>query len=578
MSGRIEIKSKPDFKKARQRIEGRKVDYSQVVYPENLKAYEGKLFYIKTYGCQGNVRDSETMAGLLSDMGMRPTENPEEASVVIINTCAVRENAEDKVYGELGKYKAIAKKNPEFALILAGCMMQEEEKGEALLRKYSQVSAILGTHNIASLPLLLSEHLEKKTRILDVVSSSGDVIEGLSASRSDPYKAFVDISYGCDKFCTYCIVPYTRGRERSREMEDILKECRELYLDGYQEITLLGQNVNSYGNDLETGDFATLLKEAAKIGIPRIRFLTSHPWNFTDEMIEAIAEEETIMKSIHLPLQSGSTKVLRNMGRRYTKEEYLALAGKIRERIPGVNITTDIIVGFPGEEEEDFQETLEVVEEVGFDGAFTFIYSPREGTPAAKKEQIPDDMKKERFLRLLKVVDKSVEASSAKLVGQEVEVLVDGESKKDSGMLSGYTRENKLIHFEGPSYLRGCLVKVHIKESHTYSLIGELVGDPILYKARYCADLLKRDPAAEEFLRYNDMLRDDLDFRKKVAKLASLKQSMSLATSDNAHSKAKEEYLSLLEAIEEDPRFANREAYKDEVMGLLSEAEAILNG
>ncbi len=575
---KIEVVSSPDLKKARGRLQGRYIDRDKIVYPASLKAYEGKYFHIKTYGCQGNVRDSETMAGMLREMGMLETDDPLKASVVIVNTCAVRENAEEKVYGEIGKYKQSHYADKDFALVIAGCMMQEESQGQELLSRYPQVSAVMGTHNIASLPLLLAKHLETGKRYLDVVSGPGGLKEGLPVSRNDPYKAYVDISYGCDKFCTYCIVPYTRGRERSRDRDDILKECWELYREGYQEVTLLGQNVNSYGKDLgmERG-FEDLLRAVSAIGFPRIRFLTNHPYDFSDSLIDAIASLSNVTKWIHLPLQSGSSSLLRKMARRYDKDSYLQLVGKIRERIKGVSLSTDIIVGFPGETEEDFGDTLDVVRKANYESAFTFIYSPRPGTPAAAMDcQVSDETKKERFQRLVKAVDEVVEANALEMVGNTYEVLVDGPSKKDPEFLSGYTESNKLVHFKGPSYLRGCLVKVRIDESKTYSLLGELVGDPLLYKAAYCADLLRRDVDASSYLAATESLKEDAGFREKLRKRSKAERDMALASGEEGHERAKEEFLALDKAIKEDPRYANREALLPSVEGLLREAEEIL--
>ena len=574
---KIEVLSRPDASKARSRLSERKVVRSDIQINPSLEVYKGKSFYIKTYGCQGNVRDSETFAGIFKAMGMVETEDPKEATIVLLNTCAVRENAEEKVYGEIGKFKDRQKADPSFVLVVAGCVMQEEGIGEKLMTSYPQVSLVIGTHNINELPEYLASYVKGRRPLMSVYSKAGEVVESLPVSRSDPYKAYVDISYGCDKFCTYCIVPYTRGRERSRDLKDIVKECQDLYLNDYQEVTLLGQNVNSYGKDLKDTSFAELLDKVAEIGIPRIRYLTSHPWDFNDEMIRAMKRHPNIMKWIHLPLQSGSTKVLKEMGRRYSKEEYLALVEKIRTEIPEIELSTDIIVGFPGETEEDFLETIEVVKKVGFDSAFTFIYSPRPGTPAAAREdQVPEEIKHERFNRLVKAVEVGVSASSERMVGKTYEVLVDGPSKRDKAILSGYTEGNKLVNFPGPEYLKGCLVRVKIKESHTYSLLGELDEDPVLAKAKQVASFLERDLSAKEFISHTKELKDDLSFRENLSLLSKAQKAVALSRSEEEHHKAVEELNKLQDLIDNDPRYANREALKEEVEGLLRETEAIL--
>lgn len=479
MAKECQIISLPDLKKARMRKKlPREVIYFTEAIPSTLLVFaKGKRFFIRTYGCQANVRDSETMAGLLSKAGFKETRRASEADVIILNTCAVRENAEDKVFGEIGSLKALKMKKPEVIIALCGCMAQQEHVVQMLLTTYRHVDLIFGTHNVHAVLGLLNLVITQNTRIIDVKSEQGQVIEVESVKRLDTKKAFVNITYGCDRFCTYCIVPYTRGQERSRNKADILKECAELVEMGYQEITLLGQNVNAYGKDApEQGNFAMLLEEVALLGISRLRFVTSHPFDFSDELIDVIAKYPNIMKAIHLPVQSGSDEILRRMGRRYTRAEYLSLVRKMREKIPGLMLTTDIIVGFPGETSEDFADTLSLVDAVAYDGAFTFIYSPRVGTPASiMKDDVSLEEKKRRFLELVKHTEKSTAASSESLIGGTYPVLVDGFSKRDKSRLSGYLENGKLVHFLGDASLIGRIVKVKILASKVYSLQGEYV-------------------------------------------------------------------------------------------------------
>lgn len=439
---------------------------------------KGEKYYIHTYGCQANVRDEETLRGLLDDIGYISTNNPKEATLIILNTCAVRENAEDKVFGEIGNLKALRRQNKNLVLAICGCVVEQPEILNRMMDIFKEVNLYFGTHEIPQLYELVYEARTSGEIVVAVESKPGEVVEIKPASRSNQYKAFVNVIYGCDKFCTYCIVPYTRGKERSRLFGDVLNECRQLVAQGYQEITLLGQNVNAYGKDLNEGkDFADLLEEVAKLGIPRLRFTTSHPWDFSSKMIEIIAKYPNIMKFIHLPVQSGNNRILKAMGRRYTREQYLALVKQMREKIPGLALSTDIIVGFPNESDEEFEDTLTLVDEAKFEAAFTFIYSPRKGTPAAKLEDhIGKETKSTRFQALVKRLEKHIEAHSDAMVGQVFDVLVDGVSKNDPNMYSGYTEENKLVHFRGDESLVGKIVKVKIHESHTYSMIGELVN------------------------------------------------------------------------------------------------------
>lgn len=474
------VLNKPSLVKARNR-RPRRIAYQCFNLEIPLRVQErlgGKHYFIHTYGCQANIRDEESMAGLLEAAGMVRTDNVKEASVIILNTCAVRANAEEKLFGEIGNLKALKKTNQDLVVIISGCMVQQESALEKLEKTYPQVDIFFGTNSIHKILELIDMHLESGKKVIDVNSDDITIYEDVPVRRVEEYKAFVNISYGCDKFCTYCIVPYTRGKERSRKFEDIIHECEILVKSGYQEITLVGQNVNAYGLDLGEGErFANLLEAVAKLGIPRLRFITSHPWNFDDDMIEVIAKYDNIMKAIHLPLQSGNDEVLKIMGRRYTVEHYLNLVKKLREKMPNLSLTTDIIVGFPNETEAQFEDTLRVVEEVGYSGAFTFIYSPREGTPAARmKDDVTDEQKHARFDRLRVIVEKSTADYASTLVGQVKKVLVDGTSKKNSKMLSGYTEENKLVHFEGSPELEGKIIDVKILESRVFHLVGEIVS------------------------------------------------------------------------------------------------------
>ena len=471
----------PDLVKAHDR-KSSKTAFSRAKiahFDEMCKLAKDKNYYIHTYGCQANVRDEETMRGMLESVGYKQTDNPDLASVIIVNTCAVRENAEDKVYGEIGNLKRLRKQNKNLVLAICGCMVEQPEILEILQQRFPEVNLYFGTHEIDQLIDLIYEVLNNDFRLISIESKQGEVIENNSVSRNNNYKAYVNIIYGCNKFCTYCIVPYTRGKERSRKFVDIMDEVRELKKQNYQEITFLGQNVNAYGKDLDEGhDFADVLEEAAKMGIPRIRFTTSHPWDFSSKMIDVIAKYDNIMKCIHLPVQSGNDEVLRLMGRRYDRKHYLDLVSEMRRKIPGLSLSTDIIVGFPNETEEQFNDTLSLVDEVKYESAFTFIYSPRRGTPAAK---IPDNVsyadKSRRFKELVKHLEVNIEKDALTYVGNTYKVLVDGESKTDKNMLSGYTESNKLVHFKGSSDLIGKIVNVKITESHTYSLLGELINE-----------------------------------------------------------------------------------------------------
>lgn len=468
---------KPSLKEARVRDKSKTIiNYNSVIIPEEISNYgKDKKYFIRTYGCLGNEVDGETISGILELLGYTKTLKLEESDFIVLNTCAIRENAHNKVFGEIGALKRVKQNNPDTIICLAGCMPQQDAVVEKVLKTYPQVDIIIGTHNINRLALLIKEALLSKERVVEVLSVQGEVYEDLPVARDNKYKGFVNIIYGCDKFCTYCIVPYTRGKERSRKKEDIIEEVLQLKNEGYKEITLIGQNVNAYGKDMyEDYDFASLLREVSDTGVERIRFITSHPWNFSEEMINVIANNENVMPYIHLPLQSGDDDILRKMARKYSVKEYKDLYCKIREKVKGCAITTDIIVGFPGESEEQFQNTLKLVKELEYDGAYTFIYSPREGTPASKmKDDVSMDIKKNRFKELLKVVGESAFKLNKAYEGKVVKVLVEGTSKKNVEILSGYSEENKLVNFKGNKSNIGKIVKVKITKAKSWTLEGE---------------------------------------------------------------------------------------------------------
>lgn len=460
--------------------EAKKRSTKSVVYKNQeltgLNTFQGKKYFLRTYGCQMNEHDSEEIEGILEYLGMSSTEEMENADVIILNTCAIRENAHDKVFGYLGRVKHLKKERPDVILAIGGCMSQEENIVSEIKKRHPYVNIVFGTHNIHELgEYLLSCNNDKQD--IEVYSKEGDVIENVRYKRASHINAWVNIIYGCDKFCTYCIVPYTRGKERSRKLEEIVAEVSQLKEDGYQEVTLLGQNVNAYGHDLnENISFSDLLEAVAQTGIPRIRFVTSHPWNFTDKMIEVISKYDNIMPYIHLPIQSGSSRILKLMGRRYTKEEYLELFHKMKKEIPGVAITTDIIVGFPGETEEDFQDTLDIVEECQFDGAYTFIFSPREGTPASKmKDETPLKEKEERLYRLNERVNYYSKKNNEKLLNEVVDVLILGNSEKDEDKVYGYTDTMKLVNVLAPKDTIGQIIKVKITDAKSFSLDGKMI-------------------------------------------------------------------------------------------------------
>lgn len=444
----------------------------------NLENNKTKKYMIQTYGCQMNEHDSEKISWILEGMGYFLTDNIEKCDLVIYNTCAVRKSAEDKVFGQLGELKREKRKNPDLIIAVSGCMMQREETIDIITSKYKHVDIILGTNNIHKLPQLINNYLKSKTTIIDIVEDYREIDESIDANRKYNFKSFVNIIHGCNNFCTYCIVPYTRGRELSREPEDILEEIKVLAKNGYKEITLLGQNVNSYGKTLEINfSFPDLLRDINKIdGIERIRFMTSHPKDISDGLLEAYGELDKLCNHLHLPVQSGSNRILKLMNRGYTREDYLESIRKARKVNPKIAITTDIIVGFPGETEEDFEETLDLVREVRYDSAYTFLYSIREGTPAAKMdEQVPADIKHERFQRLLKVLNDIGLEENEKLLGTIIPVLAEEKSKNDENILSGRSDTGKLVHFQGNKNLIGKILNIRIDKAKTFTLEGTLI-------------------------------------------------------------------------------------------------------
>lgn len=438
---------------------------------------EKKLFFIQTYGCQMNEEDSEKLSGMLKRMGYENTENRDEASIIIFNTCCVRENAENKVFGNLGALKKQKEKNPDLVIGICGCMMQQKGMADDILKRFPYVNIIFGTHNSYKFPEYLNRVKTEGVQIKEIIDKETEIVEGIPIDRKSDIKGFVTIMYGCNNFCTYCIVPYVRGRERSRKPEDIVNEIKDMVTRGYKEVTLLGQNVNSYGKGLEENiTFADLLRKVNEIeGLERIRFMTSHPKDLTLDVVYAIRDCDKVCEQIHLPVQSGSDRILKEMNRHYTKEQYITLAKKIRAEIPDVTFSTDIIVGFPGETEEDFNETLELAKEVRYDAAFTFIYSRRNHTPADKMEnQIPDEIKHERFNRLVEIVNAGIAKGNKDAEGKTYEVLVEGCSKNDESKLTGRTRNGRLVNFEGGEDLIGKLVNVKIVKANSFSLIGEV--------------------------------------------------------------------------------------------------------
>ena len=473
----IEKYLKPDLTKARKRTK-EKIETVKFNLDENLfNLGVGKKYEVLTFGCQGNEADSETISGILELLGYTKTNSHEDADIIIVNTCAIRENAEAKIWGLIGSFKTLKEKKPGLIVGLCGCMPQEEKTVNLVLQKYKHIDIVFGTHNIHLLPEYIKNAME--SNVVQVYSTPGIIVENLPKVRENAKKAWVNIMFGCDEFCTYCIVPYTRGQERSRKHEDIINEVKDLVNKGYVEVTLLGQNVNSYGLDLHDGyTFGNLLYDLDKTGIKRIRFTTSHPKDFDDLTINAFRDCKSVMPHLHLPVQSGSNSILKKMNRKYTKEEYLEKINKLKAVRPDISITTDIIVAFPSETEEDFNETLDLVDKVGFEGAFTFIYSKREGTPAARMENLLTEEEKHQRLNILQdKINEGYLKGNMRFLNKTVKVLVDGTSKNDDNILSGYTEHNKLVNFKGDKELIGSVVDVKITEAKTWFLLGEAVNE-----------------------------------------------------------------------------------------------------
>lgn len=466
----------PNFKEARMR----KKDIPTIHYALDDKYKNlghGRTYHIFTYGCQGNEADSEVMSGILEEMGYRKHADPYKSDLVLLNTCAIRENAENRIWGVLGLLKGVKRENPDMLIGICGCMPQEEKTTAKLLETYRFVDLVFGTHNIISLPKLINEAYQSKVKIVEVISGEGNIIENAPRIRESHHKAWVNIMYGCDEFCTYCIVPYTRGKERSRNKEDIISEVKQLVENGYMEITLLGQNVNAYGKDLGIDyTFGDLLYDLDKTGIKRIRYTTSHPRDFDDKTIAAMRDCKSVMPHLHLPVQSGDDEILKKMNRKYTYDDYMTKINKLKAAVPGVAITTDIIVGFPNETEEQFQNTLKLVNAVSFEGAFTFIFSKRDGTPAALMEDTTvEEDKKDRLQRLNQLVNAGYLKGNERFIGQVVEVLVDGISKNGEDMMCGYSKHLKLTHFKATDLsLIGKFVHVKITGVKTWFMMGEL--------------------------------------------------------------------------------------------------------
>lgn len=455
------------------------IELAQALTAQKSNTLGRPLTYcLTTFGCQMNEKQSEAVAGIMDEIGYHRQDN-EEADVVIYNTCTVRENANLKVYGRLGHLHSLKDHNPDMKIILFGCMMQEQHVVDKIKKSYPFVNLVFGTHNIFKYAELFYEMLQSERQIVDIWEGTDQIVEDLPTERNYTFKSGVNIMFGCNNFCSYCIVPYVRGRERSREPKDIIREIEKLVADGVVEVMLLGQNVNSYGKNLEQPmTFAALLREAEKVeGLKRIRFMTSHPKDLSDELIEVMKESKKICPHFHLPLQSGSSAILKKMNRHYTKERYLELVRKLRAALPDISLTTDIIVGFPGETEEDFLETMEVVKEVQYDSAFTFIYSKRTGTPAAVMEnQIPDDVVKDRFDRLLAEVQEISRERCARFEGQTMDVLVEDVNDHDSSLVTGRLTNNLLVHFKGTEDLIGKIVDVHLDECRGFYYMGTMIS------------------------------------------------------------------------------------------------------
>lgn len=464
---------KDEAKRSRNEVE---IEYGLFSMNDQLEELgKNKKYYIRTYGCQANVRDGESIAGMMEVMGFTNTEDTAEADVLIFNTCAVRRAAEEHVLGEIGMLKGLKNENPDRIFCVCGCMAQEESVVQEILKSYPQVDLIFGTHNIYRLPDLLKEVMTTKKRKVEVLSEEGRIIENLPVKRTQNVKGYVDIMYGCNKFCTYCIVPYTRGKERSRRMSDIIREVKQLIQNGGKEVILLGQNVNAYGKDLGMDDgFTDLLIAVAETGIERIRFYSSSPRDYSESTIQAMLDHPNIMPALHLPVQSGSNEVLRRMARGYTVEQYKEVFDRLKSKIPNITFTTDLIVGFPQETDEEFRDTIALVDYCKFDGAFSFMYSPREGTPAARMDgQIDAAVKKERLHELNEHINHWAKENNQKYLHKTVKVLCEGRSKKNAAVYSGYSEENKLVNFTGQEGLENQIVEVEITEVRSFSLNGK---------------------------------------------------------------------------------------------------------
>jgi len=468
----------PSVKKARMRT-FTEADIEHYAVPTHLKGIaSGKYYKIQTYGCQANEADSENIKGILEALGFSETKDEAKADFILLNTCAIRENAENRVFGELGRLKKYKRHNPDLLLGISGCMPQEEKVVNKLLKSYPYVDLVFGTHNIDKLATYIETALFNKERVVEVFSEEGKVVENLPRKRNHQTKAWVNIMYGCDEFCTYCIVPYTRGTERSRAPEAIIEEVKTLKEEGYKEVTLLGQNVNAYGRDFKKNpySFANLLEALAKTKIPRIRFQTSHPNDFDEASVKMIGTYDNIMPHIHLPVQSGSNDILKRMNRKYSRDRIFELVNQMRKYIPGVSITTDLIVGFPGESEDAFEETLDMVKKTGFEGAFTFVFSAREGTPAASYEDPTlQSEKSERLKRLNTIINEGYKNGHKRFEGSTVNVLIEGESKNNPEVLAGYSEHYKVVNVRADKALIGTIIPVKITNAKTWFLEGECV-------------------------------------------------------------------------------------------------------
>lgn len=453
----------------------------QKLYIDELKnrlANKGLKYHIITYGCQMNVHDSEKLAGMLSEIGYTETSSQHDADLVLFNTCCVRENAELKVYGNVGALKAYKQANPNMIIGVCGCMMQQEEIAKFIVDRFPFVDLVFGTHNLHRFPQLILQALDSSHTIIEVLDEEGTIVEHIPTKRDKGVSAWTTIMYGCNNFCSYCIVPYVRGRERSRDPEEIVNEITKLGNQGYKEITLLGQNVNSYGKDMGGGYlFHDLLSDINKINsIERIRFMTSHPKDLSKELIRTMANSEKVCEHLHLPIQAGNNRILKAMNRKYTREEYIGLVKSVREAMPDIALTTDIIVGFPGESSQEFEDTLDIIKRLKFDSAYTFIYSPRKGTPAVNiEDKISIEEKKERLAKLIEIQSKISRMKNDAYIGKVKEVLVEGRSKTNDKVLTGRTRENKIVNFIADEKVIGQLIRVKITKARSWSLEGEVL-------------------------------------------------------------------------------------------------------